>query len=63
MNSVLNSASDRLPISNSFSSLLEICSVLSFGLCFFVSSFCQPPNVVFYVLGIVAMTPCVGSMS
>ena len=56
INSVLNSASDRLLIFvlfNSFSGVL---------ICFFVS-FWQPPCVYFYVLGRAAMTPCLGSVA
>ena len=50
--SVLNSASIILLVSILFSSFfLEFSSVLSFGPCFFVSSFWQAPCVCFYVLG------------
>ena len=49
--SVLNSAPDRFLISIFFFLVLfpESWSVLSFGPCFFVSSFWQPPCVCFYV--------------
>ena len=61
--SVLNSASDRLLISISLAFFLKSCSVLSFGPCFFVSSFWQPPCFCFYVLGRAALTLCLGSMT
>ena len=53
--SVLNSASDRLFIYILFSSFSGVWSVLSFGPCFFISSFWQPPCVCFYVLERAAM--------
>ena len=56
--SVLNSASDRLLISISFS-FLEFSSVLSFGSCFF-AYFWQPLSVCFYVLGRAAKFLCLG---
>ena len=62
--SVLNSASDRLAISISFSSFfLGFCSVLSFGPYFFASSIWQPPCICFYVVGRAALTPCFSSMT
>ena len=42
---------------------LEFWSTLSFGPCFFVSSFWQPPRVYFYVLGSAALTPCLDSVA
>ena len=59
--SVLNSASGRLFISISFSSFSEV--LISFGPCFFVSSFWQPPCVCFYVLGRAALTLFLGSVA
>ena len=59
--SVLNSASCSLLVSILFNSFLEFCSVLSFGPCYFVSSFWQPLCVCFYVFGRAATSPRRGS--
>ena len=62
--SVLNSVSIRLLASMLFRVFfLTFCSVLSFGTCFLVSSFWQPPSVCFYVLGRVATSPGLGRMA
>ena len=61
--SVLNSASDRLLISIFLVPFLEFWPVLSFGSCFFVSSFWQPPCGCFYVLGRAALTLCLGGVA
>ena len=47
----LNSLSDKLFTSISFSVLLENFLVLSFGACFFVFAFWPPLCISFYVLG------------
>ena len=59
--SVLNSASDRLAISVLLSSFSGVCSVLSFGPYFFVSSIWQPPHIYFCVLGRAILTPCLST--
>ena len=61
--SVLNSASGRLLVSTLLSSFSEFCSVLSFGPCFLVSSFWQPPCVCFYILGRATISPSLGGVA
>ena len=54
--SVLNSASNRLLSSISFSSFSGVWILPSCGPYFFVSSFWQPPCVCFYILGRATLT-------
>nr|KAF6485448.1 hypothetical protein HJG63_010646 [Rousettus aegyptiacus] len=55
-------ASGRSLVSILFSSFLEFSPVLSFGTCFFVSSFWLPPCICFYVLGKIFKTPGLNRM-
>ena len=61
--SVLNSASDRLVISISFSSFPGVLLCSFIGPYFFVSLIRQPPCVCFCVLGRAALTPCLSSVA
>ena len=61
--SILNPVSGRLIVSTLFSSFLEFCSILSFRICFFVSSFWLPLCTFFYLLGRSALSPSLGRMA